>query len=81
MTAEDKALTPIEQRSVDFCGDDLTAVRADDGRIYAGLTQMRSAIGVDAQGQRRRIERHAILGKGLTNCLPPAATRVVLCCG
>lgn len=58
-------LVPVEQRSVDFYGDDLTAIRASDGRVYAGLTQMCSALGIDAQGQRRRIERHAVLSKGL----------------
>lgn len=63
--AHSKALIPIEQRSIDFYGDDLTAVRANDGRVYAGLTQMCNALGVDAQGQRRRIERHAVLDKGL----------------
>lgn len=60
-----KELVPVEQRSIDFYGDDLTAVRADDNRIYAGLTQMCNALGIDAQGQRRRIERHAVLSKGL----------------
>ena len=63
--AEEKALTPIEQKSVDFYGDDLTAVRASDGRVYAGLTQMCNALGIDPQGQRRRAERHAVLAKGL----------------
>jgi hypothetical protein len=63
--AESKALTLIEQRSVDFYGDDLTAVRANDGHIYASLSQMCNAIGIDAQGQRRRAERHAVLNKGL----------------
>jgi len=59
------ALLPVEQKTIDFYGDDLTAVRANDSRIYAGLTQMCSALGLDAQGQRRRIERHIVLSKGL----------------
>mgnify|MGYP000993865213 CR=1 FL=1 len=59
------SLIPLSQKTIDFYGDDLTAVRADDSRIYAGLTQMCSALGLDAQGQRRRIERHAVLSKGL----------------
>lgn len=63
--AEEKALTPIEQKSVDFYGDDLTAVRASDGRVYAGLTQMCKALGIDPQGQRRRAEGHSVLSKGL----------------
>jgi len=64
MTKNDQLL-PVEQKSIVFYGDDLTAVRANDERIYAGLTQMCNALGIDAQGQRRRIENHAILSKGL----------------
>ncbi len=56
---------PVEQRTLTFYGDELTAVRANDSRIYAGLTQMCNALGIDPQGQRRRIERHAVLSKGL----------------
>lgn len=63
--AKGNSLAPIEQRAVNFYGDELTAVRANDSRIYAGLTQMCNALGIDAQGQRRRIERHAVLNKGL----------------
>jgi P22_AR N-terminal domain/ORF6C domain len=63
--AEIKKFLPVEQRSLDFYGDDLTAIRANDERIYAGLTQMCKALGIDAQGQRRRIERHAVMSKGL----------------
>ncbi len=34
----------IEQRDVQFYGDELTAVRADDGRVYVSMQrQMRSA--------------------------------------
>ena len=55
----------IEQRTLDFYGDILTAVRANDNRIYAGLTQMCNALGLDAQGQRRRLERHTVMSKGL----------------
>jgi hypothetical protein len=59
------ALTLVEQKSVDFYGDELTAVRASDGRVYVGLTQMCNALGIDPQGQRRRGERHTVLSKGL----------------
>jgi hypothetical protein len=63
--SDSDSLVPLTQKSIDFYGDDLTAVRASDSRIYAGLTQMCNALGIDAQGQRRRIERHAVLSKGL----------------
>jgi hypothetical protein len=54
-----------EQKTVLFYDDELTAVQAEDGKIYAGLTQMCKALGIDAQGQRRRAERHVVLSKGL----------------
>lgn len=62
---QNSALVPIEEKRVLFYEDEITAMRAGDGRIYAGLTQMCRALGLDAQGQRRRIERHTILSKGL----------------
>jgi hypothetical protein len=64
MTGNERFL-PVKQRALDFYGDNLTAIRANDDRIYAGLTQMCHALGLDPQGQRRRIERHAVMSKGL----------------
>jgi hypothetical protein len=62
--SDDKALIPIEQREVDFYDDELSAIRAEDGRIYASLAQMCAALGLDTQAQRRRIGRHVILSRG-----------------
>jgi hypothetical protein len=64
----DKALQPTEQKNVDFYGDDLTAVRLEDGQIYVGLRQMCQSLGIDTQGQRQRISRHKILDDGLGVC-------------
>ena len=58
-------LVPVEQRTVVFYDDELTAVRVENGRIFASVGQMCSALGLDAQAQRRRIERHAVLSRGL----------------
>ena len=58
-------LTVRDQREVSFYEDQLVAVRASDGRIYAAITQMCDALGLDAQAQRRRMERHAVLSKGV----------------
>lgn len=58
-------LTVIEQKEVDFYGDELIAIRAVDGHIYVGLRQMCNALGIDMQAQRRRIERHVVLNEGL----------------
>lgn len=62
------ALTPIEQKSVDFYGDELTAVRANDSRIYASLNQMCHALGLNARGQSQRIDRHTVLSRGKGVC-------------
>ena len=46
----------------------LSAVRADDGRIYASIRHMCQALGIDDQGQRQRINRHHVLSRGLMVC-------------
>ncbi len=58
-------LTVIEQRAVDFYGDDLAAIRADDGRVYVAIGRMCDVLGLDAQAQRRRMNRHEILSDGV----------------
>ena len=62
MTVE---LSTTEQRDVDFYGDTITAIKANDGDIYAPLREMCDALGIDVQAQRRRIGRHEILSDGL----------------
>ncbi|MEZ4511010.1 MAG: phage antirepressor N-terminal domain-containing protein [Chloroflexota bacterium] len=57
-------LVPIEQKEVDFYGDEVTAVLIKD-HVYASVTNLCDALGLDAQGQRRRIDRHSVLSKGL----------------
>lgn len=66
MTTND--LLPIEQRSVEFYGDELTAVRADNGRVYTSLRHMCQALNIDTTGQRQRIQRHKVLNSGLGVC-------------
>ena len=61
-------LTVVEQKEVTFYEDELTAVRADDGRVYVSIRHMCQALGIDDQGQRQRINRHTILGRGLMVC-------------
>lgn len=64
MSMSEKALAIIEQRDVDFYGDELTAIRAEDGHIYVSLSHLCDALGIDTQGQARRIKRQSILLKG-----------------
>jgi len=63
-----KSLTVVEQKEIEFYGDELTAIRANDGRIYASIRHMCQALGIDDQGQRQRINRHSVLSRGLMVC-------------
>ncbi len=60
-----RLLEVIQQKEVRFYEDDLTAVRAADGHVYVALTQMCQALGLDTQGQTRRIRRQEVLADGL----------------
>ena len=64
MSQEARALEPVEQKQVAFYGDELTAVRANDGHIYVAIGQMCDALDIDTQAQTRRIQRHTILDEG-----------------
>jgi len=64
--AKKKNLQVIEQKEVYFYDDELTAVRAEDGQIYVSIRHMCDALGIDPQGQTRRIQRQQILEDGYT---------------
>ncbi len=64
-----KALTPIEQRTVVFYDDELTAVVVDvDGSrvIYVPVRPVCDFLGVDWRSQYRRIQRDPVLSKHFT---------------
>lgn len=61
--SDQKALTPIEQKQVEFYGDELTAVRAADGSIYVPVRPICRLLGLNWDGQRRRILRDAVLSE------------------
>ncbi len=60
----DKSLVVIEQRTVEFYGDELLAVRAGDGHVYVSLRHLCDALGLARQGQVRRIRDDNILSEG-----------------
>lgn len=60
------ALIPIEQRTVIFYDDELTAVLVDDDRgrvIYVPVRPICDFMGLNWDGQRRRIQRDAVLSQ------------------
>jgi hypothetical protein len=58
-------LVPIEQKQVDFYEDAITAVRLKDGRIFVPVRPIVESLGVDWNGQRRRINRDPVLSAKL----------------
>jgi ferritin-like metal-binding protein YciE len=60
----DKALVPVEQKTVVFYGDELVAIRAEDGQIYVSFRHLCNALGLDRASQVQRIKRHEILNEG-----------------
>ena len=61
----EQSLVPVEQREVDFYGDDLTAVLVEDGEVYVPIRPICDFVGLTWSAQRRRINRDAVLSKKL----------------
>ena len=60
------ALVPVAQRRVELLdGDEVLAVRADDGSIYLPLRPICASLGLSYQPQRRRIQRDPALEEGM----------------
>ncbi len=57
-------ITVVEQRTVTFYDDELTAVRADDRQIYVSVRRMCEALGIDRKSASNRIRRNPILAEG-----------------
>lgn len=61
------ALQPVEQKTVLFYDDEITAVRLDDGRVFIPMRPFIERLGIDWNGQRRRINRDAVLKDEVTS--------------
>jgi hypothetical protein len=62
--SDSQALSLVEQKQVEFYGDELTAVKAEDGQIYVSVRHMCDALGLNIQAQTRRIQRQEVLADG-----------------
>ncbi|HIE53759.1 MAG TPA: hypothetical protein EYP90_01030 [Chromatiaceae bacterium] len=51
----EKSLTVVEQKHVEFYGDEIVAVRIADGSVYIPVRPICNLPGVDWSAQRRRI--------------------------
>jgi hypothetical protein len=77
----DSALVPVEQKNVEFYGDYLVAVRTEDGNVYVPVRPICDLLGVNFDGQRRRINRDPVLADEImsvvvtTTDIDPASRR------
>ena len=61
-----RALVPVDERRVALMeGDEVRAVRAEDGTIYLPLRPMCESLGLSYRPQRRRIQRDPSLEEGV----------------
>jgi len=77
-----KALVPVEEKEVEFYGDEITAVRATDGTIYIPIRPICRLLGLNWDGQRRRILRDPVLAeeaKGVVVSTTPGGRQEMLC--
>lgn len=66
MTDEQKSLVPLDQKVVDFYGDEITAYlvkEADRQQVYVPLKPLCDYLGVDWSAQRQRINRDPVLAE------------------
>lgn len=82
MTEEAKALVPVQQRDVEFYGDQIAAVQLDDGSIYVPIRPICGFLGIDWSAQRQRILRDAVLAseiKGVVVTTTPGGPQEMTC--
>lgn len=79
---ESKALVPVEQKTIDFYGDEIAAVLIDDGQVYVPIRPICDFLGVSWGSQRNRINRDLVLSqevKGVFVMNTPGGRQEMLC--
>ncbi|MCL4266098.1 MAG: hypothetical protein KJ069_23010 [Anaerolineae bacterium] len=59
--SEEKALAPVDQKQVEFYGDELTAMLVEDGTVYVPVRPICDYLGLSWTGERERINRDPVL--------------------
>lgn len=68
MPEEASQIVPVEQKTIDFYGDDLVAVRDETGTVWVPVALLCEALGVSRTGQIERIQRDPVLSEALKGC-------------
>lgn len=77
--SDETAPAPIEQKTVEFYGDRIVAVRVKDGAVYVPIRPICELLGLDWSAQRQRILRDPVLSrktKGVVITTTPSASGV-----
>lgn len=80
--SDEKALVPIEEKEVEFYGDEITAVRAANGIVYIPIRPICRLLDINWDGQRRRILRDPVLAeeaKGVVVTTTPGGSQEMTC--
>jgi hypothetical protein len=79
--SNDNALQPVEQKTVLFYEDEITAVRMADGEVLIPLRPIVEGLGLDWAAQTRRINRDPVLSevKGVAVTATPGGDQEMLC--
>ena len=59
----ESALVPVEQKTILFYEDEITAVRTGDGRVFVPIRPIVERLGLSWSGQRERINRDRVLSE------------------
>ena len=78
MMGKNKAIVPVEQKVVEFYGDDITAVLIEEGSrslVYIPVRPICDYLGIDWSAQRQRINRDPVLSDELIPCVVVTPTQ------
>jgi ferritin-like metal-binding protein YciE len=73
--SNEKALVPVEQKTVEFYEDEVTAVRLASGEVFVPIRPIVEGLGLDWAAQTRRINRDPILAEETKPCVVVTATQ------
>ena len=65
MTEEQSPIKPVEEKTIIFYDDELTAVQLEGGEIFVPVRRLCENLGLDWTAQRQRINRDEVLAEGL----------------
>ncbi|MCA9998314.1 MAG: ORF6C domain-containing protein [Anaerolineales bacterium] len=67
--SEEQDLAVVEQKQVAFYGDEVLAVRTEDGSVFVPVRPICDLLGVDWSAQRRRINRDPVLNEEMKSII------------